>query len=83
MEVVDIMPDGKYNNLQETFKEVVEDDDRVIEEDTLITNKKIGRENLLHASGEDDEGNQEDAHKSDQDFDPSGNADHYDDDLSP
>ena len=82
MEVVDIMPDGQYDKLQETFEEVVEDDDRVIEEETFITNKEIGRENVSHASCEDDEENQEDAHKSDQDSDLSGNADDYDDDLS-
>ena len=45
MEVVDIILDGKYiDNLQETFEEVVEDDDRVIEEETLITNKEWKRE---------------------------------------
>ena len=65
MEVVDIIPEAKYNNLQETFEEVAKDDDRVIEEETLITNKEIGRENVLHASSEDDEENKEDAHKSD------------------
>lgn len=31
MEFFDIMFDGKYVNLQETFKEVVEDDDGVFE----------------------------------------------------
>ena len=82
MEVVDIMPDGQYDKLQETFEEVVEDDDRVIEEETFITNEEIGRENVSHASCEDDEENQEDAHKSDQDSDLGGNADDYDDDLS-
>ena len=79
MEVVDIMPNGKYNNLQETLEEVVEDDDRVIEEETLITKEDIGRENVLHASGEDDEENQEDLHRSDQDSDLGGNANDYDD----
>ena len=83
MEVVDIMHDGQYNNLQETFEEVVEDDDRVIEEETLITNEEIGRENVLHALGEDGEENKEDSHKSHQDSDPGGNADDYDGDLSP
>jgi len=77
------MPNGKYNNLQETLEEVVEDDDRVIEEENLITNEEIGRENAFHASGEDDEENQEDAHRIYQDSDPGGNANDYDDDLSP
>jgi hypothetical protein len=49
----------------------------------LITNEEIGRENVLHATYEDDEENQEDAHTSDRDSDPSGNGDDYDDDLSP
>ena len=51
MEALDIILDGKHvDNLQETFKEVVEDDDRVIEEETLITKKYIERENVLHAT---------------------------------
>ena len=84
MEFVDIILYGKYvDNLQETFEEVVEDDDRVIEEETLISNEDIGRENALHATDEDDEENQEDAHTSDRDSDPGGNGDDYDDDLSP
>jgi hypothetical protein len=62
---------------------VVEDDDRVIEEETLISNEDIGRENVLHATDEDDEENKEDAHTSDWDSDPGGNGDDYDDDLSP
>jgi hypothetical protein len=41
MEVVDIMPNGKYDNLQETLEEDVEDADRVFEEDTLIPNEDI------------------------------------------
>ena len=77
------MHDGKYNNLQETFKEVAEDDDRVNEEETLITNKVIWRDKLLHSSDQDDVENQEDGHESDQYSDPSGNANDYDDDLSP
>ena len=45
MEVVDIMDDGEYDNLKETLEEVVEDDDRVFDEETLIPNKDIAREN--------------------------------------
>ena len=62
---------------------MAKDDDRVIAEETLITNEEIGRENVLHASGEDDKENQEDALRSDQYFYLSGNANDYDDVLSP
>ena len=83
MEVVDIIPDGKYVNLQETFEEVDEDDDGVFEEDILITNEEIGRENALHVIDEDEEENQVDADKSDQDSDLASNVDDHDDVLSP
>ena len=84
MEVVNIIFDGKYiDNLKETFEEVVEHDDRVIKEETLITKEEIGRENVLHATYEDDRENQEYAHTSDQDSNHGRSGDDYYDDLSP
>jgi hypothetical protein len=87
MEDVDIMPDGKYNTLQETLEEVVEDDDRVFEEEIVIPNEETERENVMHDQDnllyEDEEENQVDAYMSDQDCDLDGNADDHDDDLSP
>jgi hypothetical protein len=84
MEVVDIMLDGQYDNLQETLEEEVEDDDRVFEEETLIPNEEIERENVMHVINEDEEENEVDAYMiHDQDCDPNGNAYDYDDDLSP
>lgn len=77
MEVVDIMPDGHYVNLQETFKEVDEDDDEVFEEEILITNEEIVRENVLHVTYEDEEENQADADTSDHDSNLVGNIDDY------
>ena len=77
MEVVNVMPDGQFVNLQETFEEVDEDDERVIEEDILISNKEIERENVLHVTKEDDEENQADIDMSDGDFGFLGNANDY------
>ena len=59
MEASNVLPNRQYVNLQETFEEVDGDDDRVIEEDILIANEEIGRENVLHVTDEDDEENQE------------------------
>ena len=54
MEVVDIMANVQYDNLKETLKEGARDEDRVFEEDTLIPNYVIGRENVsLHIMNED------------------------------
>ena len=43
MEVVEIMADGKYDNLQENLEEHNEDYDRVFEEETLIPNEENER----------------------------------------
>jgi hypothetical protein len=77
------MPNGKYVNLQETFKEVDEDNDGVFYEDILITNEDIGRENEKHVIDEDEEENQVDEEMSAQDSNLAGNANDYDDVLSP
>ena len=55
MEVVDIMYDDKYGNLQENLEEYVEDDDRVFEEETLIPIEQIERENIMYVKDEDEE----------------------------
>ena len=68
--------------LQETLEEDSEDDDRVFEEETLIPNEDVERENVMHVTNEEEEENQVDAYTSDQDCDPDGNIDNYDDDLS-
>ena len=84
MEVVDIMDNVQYDNLKETFKEGARDEDRVFEEETLIPNEEIVRENVeLHVTYEDDDEYKVDAYTSDRDSDLGGNEDDYDDDLSP
>ena len=77
MEASNVLPNRQYVNLQETFEEVDEDDERVIEEDILIANKEIERENVLHVTEEDDEENQADIDMSDGDFGFLGNANDY------
>ena len=77
MEASNVLPNRQYVNLQETFEEVDEDDKRVIEEDILIANKEIERENVLHVTEEDDEENQADIDTSDGDFGFLGNANDY------
>ena len=65
MEVVDIMLDGKYNNLQETLEEGNEDDNMVFEEETLILYVEIERDNVMHVTYEDVDENEVDAYMSD------------------
>ena len=77
MEASNVFSDGQYVNLQETFEEVDGDTKRVIEEDILIDNEEIGRENVLHVTDEDDEENQADIDMSDGDFGFLGNANDY------
>lgn len=77
MEVVDLIPDGQYINLQETFEEVDEDDDGLFQEDILITSEETVRENVLHAIDDDDEEDLVDADMSDQELDLAGSADDY------
>ena len=74
MEASNVLLDGQYVNLQETFEEVEGDDERFIEEDILIANEEIGRENVLHVTDEDDEENQADIDMSDWDFGLLGNS---------
>ena len=77
MEVVDLIPDGQYINLQETFEEVDEDDDGLFQEDILITCEETIRENVLHATDDDEKEDLVDADMSDQELDLAGSADDY------
>jgi hypothetical protein len=77
MEAINVLPNGQYVNLQETFKEMDEDNERLLEEDILISNEEIGKENVLHVTDEDEEENQADMNLSDEDFGLVGNADDY------
>jgi len=87
MEDVDIMPNGKYNNLQETLEEVDKDGDRVFEQNIVIPSEETKRDNPMHdqynALYEDEEENQADAYTSDQYYDLDGNTYDHDDDLKP
>ena len=77
MEASNVLPNRQYVNLQETFEEVNGDNERPIEEEILIANEEIGRENVLHVTDEDDEENQADIDTSDGDFGLLGNANDY------
>ena len=78
MEVVNVMPDGQFVNLQETFEEVDEDNyEGLFEEEILITNEEIERGNVLQVTNEDEEENRVDADTSDQDSNLARNADDY------
>ena len=78
MEVVNVMPDGNFVNLKETFKEVDEENyEGLFEEEILITNEEIERGKVLQVTNEDEEENQADADTSDQYCDLAGNADDY------
>ena len=54
MEVVDIMNDGNYDNIQETLEEDTKDDDKVFEE-ILIPNEYIARKNVIIVVDENEE----------------------------
>jgi hypothetical protein len=78
MEVVNVMPDGQFVNLEEILEEVDEDNNEgLFEEEILITNEEIERGNVLQVTNEDEEENEADADTSDQDYDLAGNAHDY------
>lgn len=54
-----------------------EDNEGLFEEEILITNEEIGRENVLNFLNKDKEENQADANTSDQDSNLTGNTDDY------
>ena len=76
-EAVNVLPNGHNVNLQETFEDMDEDNERLLEEDILIANEEIGRENVLHVIDEDKEENQTDTNLSDEESGLVGNADDY------
>lgn len=77
MEAGNVLSNGHNVNLQETFEDMDEDNERLLEEDILITNEEIGRDNIIHVIDEGKGENQENINLGDEDSSLVGNANDY------